>query len=83
MTDPALFNRLNSVTERLDILVTRLNEGEGTAGQLLKDKQLYENMNKVTTAMSALIAEITKNPKKYLNVKGQHFLTLISLKFHV
>ena len=49
MTDPALFNRLNSVTERLDQLLTRLNEGEGTAGQLLKDQQLYENMNKVTT----------------------------------
>ena len=38
MTDPALFNRLNSMTERLDQLVTRLNEGEGTAGQLLKDQ---------------------------------------------
>ncbi len=47
MTDPALFNRLNSVTERLDQLVTNLNAGEGTAGQLLKDKQLYENMNSV------------------------------------
>jgi phospholipid/cholesterol/gamma-HCH transport system substrate-binding protein len=61
------------VTERLDILVTRLNEGEGTMGQLLKDKQLYENMNKVTTALSELIAEITKNPKKYLNVRVSIF----------
>jgi phospholipid/cholesterol/gamma-HCH transport system substrate-binding protein len=61
------------VTERLDLLVNRLNDGEGTAGQLLKDKQLYENMNNVTTAMSALIAEITKNPKKYLNVKVSIF----------
>jgi phospholipid/cholesterol/gamma-HCH transport system substrate-binding protein len=61
------------VTERLDLLVNRLNDGEGTAGQLLKDKQLYENMNKVTTAMSALIAEITKNPKKYLNVRVSIF----------
>jgi len=71
--DPALFNRLNSVTERLDTLVTRLNEGEGTAGQLLKDRQLYENMNKVTNELSALIGEITKNPKKYLNVKVSIF----------
>ena len=45
MTDDALFNRLNAVTGRFDELVTRLNAGEGTAGQLLKDKQLYENMN--------------------------------------
>jgi phospholipid/cholesterol/gamma-HCH transport system substrate-binding protein len=61
------------VTERLELLVTRLNDGEGTAGQLLKDKQLYENMNKVTTALSELIAEITKNPKKYLNVRVSIF----------
>jgi len=73
MTDPALFDRLNSVTERLDQLVSRLNDGEGTVGQLLKDKQLYENMNKVTSDLSALIEQITKNPKKYLNVKVSIF----------
>ena len=37
MTDPALFNRLNSASERFDTLLARLNEGQGTAGQLLKD----------------------------------------------
>ena len=63
VTDPALFNRLNSMSGRLDELMLRLNEGEGTAGQLLKDKQLYENMNKVTTEISALIAEIKKDPR--------------------
>ena len=51
----------------------RLNTGEGTAGLLLKDRQLYENMNKVTTDMSALLQEITKDPKKYLNVKVSIF----------
>jgi phospholipid/cholesterol/gamma-HCH transport system substrate-binding protein len=69
ITDPALFDRLNSVTQRLDQLVSSLNGGEGTVGQLLKDKQLYENMNKVTSDLSALIEQITKNPKKYLNVR--------------
>jgi phospholipid/cholesterol/gamma-HCH transport system substrate-binding protein len=72
-TDPALFNRLNSMAERLDTLVNNLNNGQGTAGQLLKDRQLYENMNKVTNELSALIAEITKNPRKYLNVKVSVF----------
>ena len=50
-----------------------MNDGQGTAGQLLKDRQLYENMNKVTNELSALIAEITKNPRKYLNVKVSVF----------
>ncbi len=73
VTDPALFNRLNEVTERLDLLLTRLNQGEGTAGQLLQDQRLYENMNKVTLDLQALIAEITKDPRKYLNVRVSIF----------
>ena len=76
LSDPALFNRLNSLTGRLDDLLTRLNSGEGTAGQLLKDKQLYENMNKTVTEVGALVAEfkaflaeVKKDPKKYLEMK--------------
>jgi phospholipid/cholesterol/gamma-HCH transport system substrate-binding protein len=71
--DPALYNRLNSLSDRLDQLLARLNDGEGTAGQLLKDKQLYENMNRVMKDASALLAEMTKNPRKYLNVKVSIF----------
>ena len=33
---------------------TKLNAGEGTAGQLLKDKQLYENMNGAVGDLRAL-----------------------------
>jgi phospholipid/cholesterol/gamma-HCH transport system substrate-binding protein len=73
ISDPALYNRLNSLSERLDQLLGRLNDGEGTAGQLLKDRQLYENMNKVMTDASALLAEITKNPRRYLNVRVSIF----------
>jgi phospholipid/cholesterol/gamma-HCH transport system substrate-binding protein len=73
MTDATLFNRLNSVSERFDQLVTKLNEGEGTAGRLLKDRQLYENMNSAVSDLRALITAISKDPKKYLNVKVSIF----------
>ncbi|HUR34705.1 MAG TPA: MlaD family protein [Vicinamibacterales bacterium] len=73
INDPALFNRLNSVTERLDTLVTRLNDGEGTAGQLLKDKQLYENMNGAVGDLRSLVADIRKDPRKFLNIKVSVF----------
>jgi phospholipid/cholesterol/gamma-HCH transport system substrate-binding protein len=73
MTDPALFDRLNSVTTRLDQLVTKLNDGEGTAGQLLKDKQLYENMNGAVADLRALVGDIRKDPRKFLNIKVSVF----------
>ncbi len=53
--------------------LTRLNEGQGTAGLLLQDKQLYENMNGVVTDMRSLLVEIKKDPKKFLNVKVSIF----------
>jgi phospholipid/cholesterol/gamma-HCH transport system substrate-binding protein len=73
ITDPALYDRLNSVAGRLDNLVTTLNNGEGTAGQLLKDRQLYENMNGAVGDLRALIADIRKDPRKFLNVKVSVF----------
>ncbi|HUK32698.1 MAG TPA: MlaD family protein [Vicinamibacterales bacterium] len=69
MTDPALFNGLTSMADRLDTLMKRLNDGEGTIGQLLKDRQLYENMNGAVNDVRSLIAEIKKDPKRYLNVR--------------
>jgi phospholipid/cholesterol/gamma-HCH transport system substrate-binding protein len=73
LTDDALYTRLNAVTTQFDQLVEKLNAGEGTAGQLLKDKQLYENMNGAVGDLRALITEIKKDPKKYLNVKVSIF----------
>lgn len=73
LNDDALYKRLDSVTARLDTVLQNLNDGQGTAGQLLHDKQLYENMNQTIVEMRALIAEIRKDPKKYLNVKVSIF----------
>lgn len=73
LTDEALYKRLDSMTGRLDSLIAQLNDGQGTAGQLLHDKQLYENMNQAASDLRGLIKEITKNPKKYLNVKVSIF----------
>jgi len=73
MTDDTLANQLNSMTRRLDELTAALNAGEGTAGQLLKDKQLYENMNKVVSNINSLIANIEKDPRRYLNIRVSIF----------
>jgi phospholipid/cholesterol/gamma-HCH transport system substrate-binding protein len=69
LTDATLFNRVNATSERFDQLVARLNEGQGTVGQLLKDKQLYENMNGAVSDLRTLVADIRKDPKKFLNMK--------------
>lgn len=72
-TDESLYKRLDSMAGRLDELTEGLNRGEGTMGQLLQDRELYENMNRTVSELSSLIAEIKKDPKKYLNVKVSIF----------
>lgn len=73
LTDEQLYDRFDAVTARIEKVMTSLETGEGTAGALLQDKQLYENMNTTVSEVRALIAEIRKDPKKYLNVRVSIF----------
>ena len=73
MTDDALYNRMNALSERIDTLVGRLNDGQGTAGRLLHDKQLYDNLNGAATELRGLVADIRRDPQKYLRVKVSIF----------
>jgi phospholipid/cholesterol/gamma-HCH transport system substrate-binding protein len=69
MNEDALYERLNAVTTNLEQLTSKLNQGQGTMGQLMNDKQLYDNMNRTITEMQALLADIRKDPKKFLSAK--------------
>jgi phospholipid/cholesterol/gamma-HCH transport system substrate-binding protein len=73
LNDAEFYDRLSAMAARLEQLTTRLGEGQGTAGQLLQDKQLYENMNGAASELRSLIAEIRKDPRKYLSVKVSVF----------
>lgn len=73
MTEEVLYDRFTSVAGRLDTVMAALQQGDGTAGQLLRDKQLYENMNGTMAEVRALVAEIRKDPRRYLNVRVSLF----------
>ena len=73
VNDDQLYTRLNSMAERLDRVVAALQSGDGTAGRLLKDQQLYENMNGTMVEIRNLVANINKDPRKYLNMKVSLF----------
>ena len=73
MTNDQLFVRLNSMADRLDKSMAALQAGEGSAGLLLHDKQLYENMNGTMVELRDLVAAIKKDPKRYLNVRVSLF----------
>ncbi len=73
LTDRQLYDRLDQVTARVNDVASGLAAGQGTAGQLLRDKQLYDNMNHAVTELRGLLADIRKDPKKFLRVSVSIF----------
>jgi phospholipid/cholesterol/gamma-HCH transport system substrate-binding protein len=73
LTDQQLYDRLNAMAARVDQVVAGLDAGRGTAGRLLHDQQLYENMNRAVLELRDLLAEVRKDPKKYLRVNVSIF----------
>ena len=49
---------MTSASNNVDEITAKLNRGEGTAGKLLNDKQLYDQINSLTGRMDKLIAAI-------------------------
>ena len=55
-----VFEKLGSLTDSVNIIVTRLKNGEGTVGKLLTDDSVYKNLE-------AFTEDIKNNPWKLLN----------------
>ena len=53
-------------SNRLSATLEKINNGEGTMGALINDKELYDNLNKTSKNLEELIADLKENPNKYV-----------------
>lgn len=58
-------NAKRSLDELSDIL-EKINNAEGSAGKLINDKKLYEELVQTSKELKKLISDIEANPKKYV-----------------
>jgi phospholipid/cholesterol/gamma-HCH transport system substrate-binding protein len=58
LQDPALARSATTATANLEAITTRLNRGEGTAGRLLTDAQLFERLSTVASRLDELTAKL-------------------------
>jgi phospholipid/cholesterol/gamma-HCH transport system substrate-binding protein len=63
----------NSVTklkvslEKAGVLMENLNNGQGTAGKLMTDDTLYQNLSNSLESLNLLLLDLKANPKRYVN----------------
>lgn len=62
-----LFASLQTTADNLEKITTAINNGEGTAGKLLKDSELYYKLDSTCTAANALLTDLKENPKRYVH----------------
>jgi len=59
---------LNQTLAKVDGLMANLNSGKGTAGKLLNDDALYNNLAKTSKELELLLQDVRLYPTRYVNV---------------
>jgi phospholipid/cholesterol/gamma-HCH transport system substrate-binding protein len=55
-----------SVVTRLDTMLSRMNRGEGTLGQLATDKELYGQMTRLLASLTKLSKDLQENQERLI-----------------
>ncbi len=61
-------NNLNKTLLGVQGITDKLNNGSGTLGLLLTNKELYNNLNTTIGSANELVVDIREHPKRYINV---------------
>lgn len=59
---------LAKVTAELQVVLEKINKGEGTVGKLVQDPAMYENLLRTSKNVELLLQDVRLNPKRYINV---------------
>ena len=68
-TDEKLYDNLRDSAESLKEVTDKLSRGPGSVAKLVNDPQLYDNLTGLSGDLRLLIADIRKDPKKYLRIR--------------
>ncbi len=59
---------LSRTSAQLSSTLARLDSGEGTAGKLLTDPALYNDVRRLVTRVDSLTLDFQRNPRRYINL---------------
>ena len=60
--------KLTKAINQINDLLTKVNSGKGSIGNLVSDEKLYKELAQASQNLSLLLADLKENPKRYINV---------------
>jgi phospholipid/cholesterol/gamma-HCH transport system substrate-binding protein len=60
--------KVQSTLDNLNTTLQQINSGQGTAGKLVNDPKLYQNLNSTANSLNILLQDLRLHPKRYINV---------------
>jgi len=67
ISDSLAKSEIATTLKNFSEITTKINNGEGSIGLLLKDDKIYNNFEKSTRELAALLEDIKKHPSRYVN----------------
>ena len=63
----SLVKAFTSTADNLSTMLATINSGEGSLGELMNDKALYDNLAAASGNLSALLADLKEHPARYVH----------------
>jgi phospholipid/cholesterol/gamma-HCH transport system substrate-binding protein len=57
---------METATSNLNLILEKINNGDGTLGKLVNDPSMYDNLDELTIEIKNLVKGINENPGRYL-----------------
>jgi phospholipid/cholesterol/gamma-HCH transport system substrate-binding protein len=65
LRDTTLYANLAGIAQGADSLMTMLTNEQGTLGRMMTDQTLYDQLTKLTSDLSAVLADVRRDPRRY------------------
>jgi phospholipid/cholesterol/gamma-HCH transport system substrate-binding protein len=63
----ATMAKVNQTLQNVEEMTAKLNSNEGTLGLLMRDPQLYNNLNSTMMHADSLVIDLKQHPKRYVH----------------
>ena len=69
----SLMNNLNTAADRLNVVVEKMDNGDGSLARLLNDPLLYDRADSTMASVKRLVDALRRNPKRHFKVNLMDF----------